>query len=132
MQIKVEFELNRKWILDSEGEPIGETNFVVPAKWLRELYDVEYANNYDSLDEFLEIYEPETDGEFIYQKAIKDGILIDDTKGNDAKTIEEKVSIMVELEYLVSEWLDYIEDYGNECAYTDSILETIRKYANKI
>lgn len=30
----MEYELNRKYIVDDEGEAIGETNFVVSASWL--------------------------------------------------------------------------------------------------
>jgi hypothetical protein len=78
MRIKVEYELNRAWILDEEEEPIGETNFVVPGKWLKELYDQQFVSEYDSLNEFLEVYEPEVDGELIYQAAIKDNVLIED------------------------------------------------------
>ena len=77
--ITFEYELNRAWIIDKETEEIiGETNFVVPAKWLNELYDKKYANEYDSIDEFTDLYEPETDGEFVYQEAIKDGVLVED------------------------------------------------------
>lgn len=78
MKIKVEYELNRAWILDDEEEPIGETNFVVPGKWLKNLFDKHFANDYGSLNKFLEVYEPEAEGEFIYQEAIKDGVLIED------------------------------------------------------
>ena len=78
MKITFEHELNRAWILDEDDEPIGETNFVVPTKWLVELYNDKYANDYDSFDEFIDVYEPETEGEFIYQAAIKDGVLIED------------------------------------------------------
>lgn len=79
MKINVEFELNREWIIDEETEEeIGETNFVVPAKWMKELFDKTYADEYDSLDEFIDVYEPEVDGEFIYQQAIKDGVLVED------------------------------------------------------
>jgi hypothetical protein len=78
MKIKFEYELNREWIYDDEEEPIGETNFVVSAGWLIDLFNKEYADKYNSLDEFLDVYEPETDGEFIYQKAIEDGVLVED------------------------------------------------------
>lgn len=78
MEIKFEYELNREYIYDDEVEIIGETNFVVPAGWLMELFDKEYANEYESLDEFLDVYEPETEGEFIYQKAIEDDVLVED------------------------------------------------------
>lgn len=79
MRIEFEYELNRAWIIDKDTDEItGETNFVVPAKWLKELYDKRFADKFDSLDEFTEVYEPETDGEFIYQEAIKDGVLVED------------------------------------------------------
>lgn len=79
MKVNFEHELNRKWIIDKEtNEPIGETNFVVPTKWLNELYNKKYANEYNSLDDFTDVYEPETDGELIYQEAIKDGVLVED------------------------------------------------------
>ena len=51
---------------------------MVPAGWLMELYDKTYGNQYNSLDEFLDVYEPETDGDFIYQQAVKDDVLIED------------------------------------------------------
>lgn len=78
MRIKVEYELNRAWILDDEEESIGETNFVVGGTWLKNLFDKHFAGEYKSLNEFLEVYEPEVDGEFIYQEAIKDDALIED------------------------------------------------------
>ena len=78
MKVKFEYELNRAWINDENDEAIGETNFVVPAKWLKELFDKEFANNYSSLNDFLDVYEPEVDGELIYQKAIVDGVLVED------------------------------------------------------
>lgn len=82
MIIECEHELNRGWIYDEE-EIIGETNFVVPTKWLKETFDNLNNGNqficyYDNLNDFLETYEPETDGELIYQKAIADGVLKED------------------------------------------------------
>ena len=48
------------------------------------------------------------------------------------KTIEERVSIMFEVENLVDEWHKYIESFGNECAYTDSIIEQIQKLVKEL
>lgn len=79
MEIKVEIELNRAWIYDNVGEVIGETNFVVDGKWLRDLFDKYYWNEYSDFEEFLEVYEPEIEGEFIYQKAIENKALIEDS-----------------------------------------------------
>lgn len=78
MIINFECELNRAWINDNDGEPIGETNFVVATEWLKELYDKEFTDKYNTFDDFLDCYEPEVDGEFIYQKAIADGVLVED------------------------------------------------------
>ena len=77
--MKVEFELNRGWVIDEETEEeIGETNYVVPKKWLKELFDKIYADKYSSFDEFIDVYEPEIDGELIYQQAVNDGVLVED------------------------------------------------------
>lgn len=78
MKVEFEYELNREWIYDEDGEAIGEVNFVVPADWLRKLYDRRYVNEYNSFDDFINCYEPEVDGEFIYQEAIKDKALKED------------------------------------------------------
>ena len=78
MNVEFEYELNREWICDDDGEAVGETNFVVPADWLAKLYDEKFSEQYGSFDDFMDAYEPEVDGEFIYQAAIKDGVLKED------------------------------------------------------
>lgn len=87
----VQLELNRAWIYNKEnedGEPIGETNFVVPEVWCRQLFKNNreeinklgmHASNYE---DFIEIYEPETQGEYMYQKAKEDGVLIEESAVN--------------------------------------------------
>lgn len=77
MYMKFEYELNRAWIYDEERDVIGETNFVVPADWLKELYDKEFSDKYTDFELFLESYEPEVEGEFIYQKALEDNVVQD-------------------------------------------------------
>lgn len=42
------------------------------------------------------------------------------------KTTEEKASLMLCIEKLVDEWFKYIDNCGNECAYTDAIIERIQ------
>lgn len=86
--MEMEYELNRAWIYDEDDEddPIGETNFVVPAKWLIDLFNNYFAEKktcsgyslYGSFEDFLNIYEPEEEGEFIYQKANEDGVIKED------------------------------------------------------
>lgn len=81
--IEFEYELNREWIYDEDGEIIGETNFVVPTKWLVEAFNKlnnedKFVCSYDNFEDFIETYEPETDGELIYQSAVADGVLKSD------------------------------------------------------
>ena len=77
MYMKFEYELNRAWIYNEERDVIGETNFVVPADWLKELYDKEFSDKYTDFELFLEAYEPEVEGGFIYQKALEDNVVQD-------------------------------------------------------
>ena len=82
--IEFEHELNRGWIIDEKTEEIiGETNFVVSTKWLAEAFNElnnenKFIRKYDDFDDFEETYEPETDGELLYQKAVADGVLKED------------------------------------------------------
>ena len=45
---------------------------------------------------------------------------------------KENFEIVSEILNLAKEWVDYVDNYGNECAYTDSILEKIQSAANKL
>ena len=45
---------------------------------------------------------------------------------------KQKVRVMMEIKELVMEWIGYVKDMGNECAYTDSILEKIQEKLNKV
>jgi hypothetical protein len=78
-----EYELNREWIYDEGEDIIGETNFVVPTEWLVNTFNKLSNENkfvfmYKDFEDFVDSYEPETDGELIYQEAIKDGVLVED------------------------------------------------------
>lgn len=81
--MEMEYELNRAWIYSrGSDEPIGEKNFVVTAEFLCDLWEyfkkaLGYPQDY-TLDDFLTVYEPETDGEFIYQFAKRNGELVED------------------------------------------------------
>ena len=85
MSITMEFEheLNRGWIYDEEEDIIGETNFVVPTEWFVNTFNKlnnenKFVCKYEDIEDFEDSYEPETDGELIYQYAIKDGALKED------------------------------------------------------
>ncbi len=70
--------LNRKWVYaGGEGEnPTHELNFVVEMEWLENIYKSLWVDTI--LDEFLIEYEPETDGEALYQKAKESGAIMDE------------------------------------------------------
>ena len=69
----MEYELNREYIVDDEGEAIGETNFVVSASWLmdnlKNICPNVCLDTEQDIEDFLNWYEPEIDGEAIYQAA---------------------------------------------------------------
>lgn len=93
--LKKEFELNREYTYDSGNEVIAEKNFVVSEDYLISIFDELFPgfkkesekkglSSYSEgeitffpyMEHFLDIYEPETDGEKIYQKAKQDCRLI--------------------------------------------------------
>ena len=70
-----QIELNRAWIHDDEDECIGETNFVVKESYLKKILPQITDDDYE---DFLDVYEPETDGEKIYQIALSDNEIVED------------------------------------------------------
>lgn len=85
MKMDFEYELNRKWIYgkNKDEDAIGETNFVVSADWLIGKFEElnkenKFTCDYTDFEEFVGSYEPEIDGELIYQAAVKENVLIED------------------------------------------------------
>lgn len=79
MTMQKEYKLNRKWITDNIGENIGETNFVITEEFLLE--HGKECPNYDdeeNIENFLETYVPEEDGQYLYNLAKNTGSLIED------------------------------------------------------
>ena len=71
-------ELNRKWLYDCDDEDvIGERNFVVPAEYFYSLMEMFGMDDIDA-SKLLDWYDPETDGELIYEFAVRDGAIIED------------------------------------------------------
>ena len=75
MQIQMEYELNREYIRDFEGEPIGEKNFVVPGPWLIDTIKRHWPDI--DVEEFLDTYEPEVEGEYIFRLAYRADVLVE-------------------------------------------------------
>jgi len=78
MFMEFEYELNRAWIYGEDDEPIGETNFVVNAGFLKSVYESEFHDEYDTFEDFLEAYVPEEDGQRVYELAVSSGKLVED------------------------------------------------------
>ena len=78
MKTYYEIELNRKWLYEDEDDfPIGERNFVIPVEYLFSLMEM-FGVDEDDVSDFLEWYDPETDGELIYEFAVRDGAIIEE------------------------------------------------------
>lgn len=76
--IEFQLELNRAWIYsDSADDPVGEKNFVITTKYFLSIFPKLFPLEND-INRFLDIYEPETDGEKIYQQAVRDGQIIEE------------------------------------------------------
>lgn len=79
MTIQKEYQFNRKWIVDDTGENVGEINFVITEEFL--LLHWKECPNYNSeenIEDFLETYVPEEDGQCLYSLAKNTGNLIED------------------------------------------------------
>ena len=77
-ELPCQIELNRAWIYDNKHETIGETNFVVSEEFIKKVFEETYSADYDDVEEFLDIYVPEEDGDYIYQRALKENEIIED------------------------------------------------------
>lgn len=76
IDFSVEYELVREYTLDSEGEREMEYTFVVDAGWFKSAWDEVFSyvfKDYDDIEEFLDVYDPELEGEMIYTYATLNG-----------------------------------------------------------
>lgn len=79
MKIVFQTQLNRAWIYDkNDDEIIGETNFVIRTEYLNKIFKELFSDDYKDLNSFLDVYEPEIEGELIYQRAWADGEIIEE------------------------------------------------------
>ena len=69
-------KLCRQWIVTDDGyEIIGEKNFVISAEYFAKIFKTLFPEEQDP-DTFLDVYEPECDGEKIYQQALLDNQIV--------------------------------------------------------
>lgn len=73
-----EIELNRKYLYDyDEEDAIGERNFVVPAEYYYALM-ADFGMTDAEASDFLDWYDPEVDGQLIYEFALRDGAIVEE------------------------------------------------------
>lgn len=86
-----QYELNRNWIIDDTGEVVGETNFVISEAFLLSHWkECPICGQEENVEDFLEAYVPEDDGQYLYDLAKKSGNLIEDIGKNLYKS-EERI-----------------------------------------
>ena len=82
LTINVEFELVKEKIYDDDIEVIAEYTYVVSGEWLSETYKNHIVKMFDyegvSLDEFLDVYDPDIEGTAIYHLAKEEGEIIEE------------------------------------------------------
>ena len=75
-----EIELNKGWIYEDDNEDykvIGERNFVIPASYYYSLMEMFGMDDGEASD-FLNWYDPDTDGLLIYEFALRDGVVAEE------------------------------------------------------
>lgn len=112
MQIAIEYTLNRGWIHDEVyGNEVGEKNFTVPGPWLIDTIERHWKDI--KPNNFLNTYEPEVEGEFIYRLAQRDGEII-----NEGYSFNEDYDLFVnhldKKIYFYDDALDYSDELVTE------------------
>lgn len=77
--------------MDDTGEVMGETNFVISEAFLLSHWkECPICGQEENVEDFLEAYVPEDDGQYLYDLAKKSGNLIEDIGKNSYKS-EERI-----------------------------------------
>lgn len=76
IEVTFQYELNRGYIYDEDGETIGENNFVISADYLDRIFLELFPC--EDFDEFIDWYEADSEGDAIYQRALEDNEIIDE------------------------------------------------------
>lgn len=78
--MSMEYELNRKWLYNKDGDLIGEQNFVVSMCDVNDFINNNYiaTGEYENIDDFLNCYEPEVDGQKIYDFLKEKDLIIEE------------------------------------------------------
>lgn len=112
MQIAIEYTLNRGWIRDEiYGDEVGEKNFTVPGPWLIDTIERHWKDI--KPDDFLDVYEPEVEGEFIYRLAQRADVIL-----NEGYSFDENYDLFVNFTdnkiYFYDDAIDYSDELVTE------------------
>ena len=112
MQIAIEYTLNRGWIRDEVyGDEVGEKNFTVPGPWLIDTIERHWKDI--NPEDFLDAYEPEVEGEFIYLLAQRADVII-----NEGYSFDEEYDLFVNFTdnkiYFYDDAIDYSDELVTE------------------
>lgn len=127
MQIAIEYTLNRGWIHDEVyGDEVGEKNFTVPGPWLIDTIERHWKDI--SPEDFLDAYEPEVEGEFIYRLAQRADVII-----NEGYSFDENYDLFVNLIDNKIYFYDDAIDYSDELITEEDLWCVVaNKYENDI
>lgn len=119
MQIAIEYTLNRGWIRDEVyGDEVGEKNFTVPGPWLIDTIERHWKDI--KPEDFLDAYEPEVEGEFIYRLAQRADVII-----NEGYCFDENYDLFVNhLDKKIYFYDDAI-DYSDELVTEEDVWDVI-------
>lgn len=82
IEFSVQYELTKEVVYDDDIEIVAEYTFIVSAEWLSKIYNEHLINMFHyedyTLDEFLDMYDPEVEGVSIYHLAKGQGEIIEE------------------------------------------------------
>lgn len=76
IEVTFQYELNRGYIYDEDDETIGENNFVISAYYMNRIFPELFPG--EDLEDFLDWYDADEEGDVIYQRALEDGEIIEE------------------------------------------------------
>lgn len=77
----LEIKLNRGWIIDEVDGIVGETNYIVPATLVCDIWLNYYSDEFLTFSDFIKNYKPEKEGKKIYNLALAENQIIKDIGG---------------------------------------------------
>ena len=81
--VDVQLELSRHNEYCNCGELIKDKTFIIPMSYLEKKFPETFGDMFESIDQFLDVYDSETDGVRLFNLALEDKELIDSMQSID-------------------------------------------------